>query len=210
MRRLSTILAVLFMTLAFTAAVSAGTPIDYDDGPPISNAQIKRQHDKAQKCRAFLGYKPWPSGESWKWAVGREYRGWLYGLWLGRANACVDVRKDWMARERDVVKAFIWAADTWNVDRQWILNCLDGEGGKNVNVIVHGAAGEIGWGQFLPGTFKWMSNGAWKARYPAPPPRFKSIYSPVGQAYTMAWAFSAGYQSPGWRPEAPQWYGKGC
>ncbi len=213
-------IAVVLVTASSSSAAWADESqppvlVDTEDGPPISNAQIKREHDRAQACRTWLGYKPWPSAQSWEWAVGRVYRGWLYGLWYGRANACADVRADFQKRERDVPTAVRWAALSWNVDADWMLACMESEGGLDRDVIVYGATPppkgpDTAWGQFLPGTWKWMSNAAWKAVKPAPPPRYKHILSAVGQAYTMAWAFANGYQSPGWRPEAPQWYGKGC
>lgn len=190
-------------------------PIDYEDGPPISNAQIERQHDRAQACRTFLGYSEWPSARSWEWAVGRVYRGWLYALWLGRAGACADVRAMYERLERSVPGAARWAAERWNVDASWLISCAGSEGGLDASYVKLGATPppkgpDTGWWQFLPGTWAWMSNAAWKAVYPPPPPRYKHIRSVVGQAYTAAWAFSEGYQSPGWQPLAPQWYGKGC
>ena len=197
------------------SATAETTPVDYHDGPPISNAQIEREHDRAQACRTFLGYQPWPTSRSWEWAIGADYRAWLHDLWRRRALACREVRAMFETRDRDVRKAIRWAAVEWGVSAGWLTACAASEGGLDATRIVYGAepppnGPDTGWFQFLPGTWAWMSNEAWKATEPSPPPRYRRILSPVGQAYTAAWAFAHGYQTPGAQPIAPQWYGKGC
>lgn len=218
------LLAAIAVSLAFTAtqpaaspdrpmpgsATAETTPVDYYDGPPISNAQIEREHDRAQACRTFLGYQPWPTSRSWEWAIGSDYRAWLHDLWRRRADACTDVRAFFQPLEHDVPAAARWAAEEWGVDADWMIQCAESEGGTDADRLVHVPGDGWWWWQFLTGTWAWMSNAAWKAVKPAPPPRYKRINSPVGQAYTVGWAFAHGYQTPGAQPIAPQWYGKGC
>lgn len=218
------LLAAIGVSLAFTAtepaasldrpmpgsAIAETLPVDYYDGPPISNAQIEREHDRAQACRTFLGYQPWPSSRSWEWAIGPDYRAWLHDLWRRRALACNDVRAHFERLERSVPDAARWAAREWGVAASWLISCARSEGGLDAARIVVGTHGDTGWWQFLAGTWQWMSNAAWKAVKPAPPPRYRRITSPVGQAYTAGWAFAHGYQTPGAQPIAPQWYGRGC
>lgn len=190
--------------VAHVPATATGetTPVDYYDGPPISNAQIEREHDRAQACRVFLGYQPWPSSRSWEWATGPDYRVWVYDLWRLRAQACADVRAHFERLERSVPDAARWAATSWGVAASWLISCARSEGGLDAGHVAIGTHGDTGWWQFLSGTWTWMSNEAWKAKKPSPPPRYRRITSPVGQAYTAAWAFSRGLSF--------HWYGTGC
>ena len=184
------------------SATAETTPVDYHDGPPISNAQIEREHDRAQASRTFLGYQPWPSSRSWEWAIGSDYRAWLYDLWRRRALACNDTLDHYERLERSVPDAARWAAREWNVAASWLISCARSEGGLDAGHVAIGTHGDTGWWQFLHGTWTWMSNEAWKAKKPSPPPRYRRITSPVGQAYTAAWAFAHGLSH--------HWFGAGC
>ena len=189
------------------SVVSETTPVDYNDGPPISNAQIDREIERTQACRQFLGYRRLPQGNGWRTSPGRDYRAWVYQRWRTRAQACAEVRATFEARDRDVRKAIRWAAQEWDVSAVWLTACAASEGGLDATRIVYGAeppptGPDTGWFQFLPGTWAWMSNEAWKATEPSPPPRYRRILSPVGQAYTAAWAFSHGLSY--------HWFGRGC
>ena len=196
------ILAAALVVIALTQPANGNAGVDLEDGPPISNAQIDRQIDRAQSCRTFLGYGPYAVGNGWRTSPGRTYRGWVYARWYGRANACADVRRQFEARERDVNKAIAWAGTYWNVDAGWLRACAASEGGTDATRVVIGTHNDTGWFQFLPGTWAWMSNAAWKAGDNPPPPRYKHIESPVGQAYTAAWAFASGLSY--------HWFGRGC
>lgn len=208
------LLAAIAVALAVggnEAAFSGNRPIPRSATPQtLTNEQIERQHDQAQACRTWLGYKPWPTSRSWEWAIGSDYRAWVYDLWRRRALACRDVRAGFERLERSVPDAARWAAREWGVAASWLISCARSEGGLDAARIVIGTHGDTGWWQFLSGTWLWMSNAAWKATEPSPPPRYRRITSPVGQAYTAGWAFAHGYQTPGAQPIAPQWYGTGC
>lgn len=112
----------------------------------------------------------------------------------------------WWQLNADLHKSARWAADVWDVSYDWIHNCAHGEGGHSVDIRIRGAAGEYYWWQYLWGTWEWMSNEAWKTarqlKMERPPLDYKRVSSPLGQAFTTAWAFSHGLSY--------HWFGRGC
>jgi hypothetical protein len=81
------------------------------------------------------------------------------------------------------------------------VSCAASEGGTDPTRIAIGAAGEVGWMQYLGGTWAWMSNSAFQVRG-HPPREFQHIRSMLGQVWTAGWAYTQGLSS--------HWHGRGC
>jgi hypothetical protein len=114
-------------------------------------------------------------------------------------------RPNWSQLDKSIHTAIGYAARTWGVSYSWLHSCAHSEGGHGRFIDTPGDGD--GWFQFLPGTWTWMSNAAWKAGHKlgphkTPPSRYRLVTSRLGQAWTAAWAFNAGY--------AYHWYGSGC
>jgi hypothetical protein len=139
-------------------------------------------------------------------------------LTLTATTAAATKKPDWAALDKDVHKAIGYAAATWGVSATWMHSCAHSEGGHGrfvdnkpyIRTTVPRIYGDRwdgdGWFQYLSGTWAWMSNAAWKTGrlkgLVRPPIRYKRVDSPLGQAYTTAWAFSRGFSY--------HWYGSGC
>lgn len=109
--------------------------------------------------------------------------------------------KNWERLNRSFPKAVAYSADRFRVSRSWLTSCAASEGGTNPGYIAVGSAGEHGWWQYLPGTFEFMSRSAFTVK--GHPPRvYRDRDSLLGQAWTTAYAFSAGLSY--------HWYGSGC
>lgn len=111
----------------------------------------------------------------------------------------------WRLLDSDIHPAIAYSAKTWGVSYSWLHNCAHSEGGHGRFVDTPGDGD--GWFQFLPGTWQWMSNAAWKAGHSlgphkTPPTKYKQVTSRLGQAWTAAWAFKKGLSY--------HWYGSGC
>ncbi len=125
-----------------------------------------------------------------------------------------DLRAGWAVRERDFHKALVWATGLFGSSYGWVHGCAHNEGGHGPALIWNtGGSGAYGPGQFMLGTWTWMSNAAWKqaaaqgVRIPRHIMWGGSPYSSrsdtlAGQAIAMAWAFSRGLSR--------HWVAPGC
>lgn len=108
---------------------------------------------------------------------------------------------NWAALERSFPAAAAHAGQRFGVSASWLSSCAASEGGRTPGHIAIGAAGEVGWFQYLAGTWAFMSRSAFQTRG-APPSPYRRITSIVGQTWTTAWAFSRGLSY--------HWHGSGC
>lgn len=109
----------------------------------------------------------------------------------------------WHRLERRFDLALRHASSFWHVSYRWLWACAASEGGTDPRRVAIGSAGDTGWFQFLPSTWRWMSSESWRAGGKhSPPATYRRIDSVVGQTWTASWAFSRGLSF--------HWYGSGC
>jgi len=124
---------------------------------------------------------------------------------------------DWERLDSDFHKSLRAATTLWGVRYDWLHACAHSEGGHGPRILAPGGAtdaqmdvgtwyGSVGFFQFLDGTWRWMSNEAWKATRREKnlriPWRYHDVRSVVGQTFTAAWAFAHGLSY--------HWYGRSC
>ena len=203
---------VVFAVWLWSPASSwAGQPIGGASSIICTESGCTEAQTVQCRARAFaFGQQCWSRGE------GRKFVVWL------RAHGSTPARferehprlaamfkqpwpprpeRNWAQMNRNFRVAAGYAQERLGVSASWLVSCASTEGGTNPGYVAIGSAGEVGWMQYLPGTWAWMSNSAFQTRG-HPPRAYRQIRSMLGQVWTAGWAFSRGYSH--------HWHGSGC